>query len=390
MRFLKAAALAVWYLDAGNWPEPHMQDAVRDPVDGDVLRPRAAKEARLMISFRALVVFGAAALLVTAVALGARAMLLPSDTVELAHKPAWPAQAGELSIMSYNIRGLPWPIAVGREEAVYAIGKRLAAMRSSDAQPRVVLLQEAYGDAAHALGRAAGYRFVDTGPQFSTSHDALPLGKAFADGAQWSKGEGTGSLIDSGLAILSDYPVFGIERYPFPEGACAGYDCLAAKGVLAGWIDVPGASEPIAIVNTQLNSHRSTQVASERADRAYAWQVASVRRFLSRVLPPGSQVIFGGDLSTGQMPARIAAVSQPLVDGAQIDGLKTVLARGGVIPSSESEARRIVGRNEDKIFFRDGARVGLRPERARVPFPVASHEPLSDHAGFVIDFALEP
>jgi endonuclease/exonuclease/phosphatase family metal-dependent hydrolase len=329
------------------------------------------------------------ALVATATLLGAPVTSPPSYDVELAHTSNWPARAGALSIMSYNIKGLPWPIAAGRDEAIFAIGRRLAAMRLSDAQPHIVLLQEAFGDGANALGEAAGYRYVVTGPQVSRSHEPQPLGQAFAEGARWIKGEESGSLINSGLAVLSDYPVTKIARYAFPAGACAGYDCLAAKGVLVAWIEVPGAGEPIAVVDTHLNSGRATHVASERADRAYAWQVAAVRQFLSRVLPPGTPVIFAGDFNTGQAPARVAAVSQPLITGAEIDGLRTVLTNNGVISGSQNGAQRIVDRNKDKIFFRGGVRVALRPEGAWVPFPITSQAPLSDHAGFVIDFSFE-
>ncbi|MDR7156707.1 endonuclease/exonuclease/phosphatase family metal-dependent hydrolase [Sphingobium xenophagum] len=329
------------------------------------------------------------ALINTAALLGAPVTSSPSYDVDLAHRSTWPTPAGALSIMSYNIKGLPWPIAGGREEAISAMGQRLAAMRLSNAQPHVVLLQEAFGDGAHTLGEAGGYRYVVTGPQFSRADEPQPLGQAFAEGAQWVKGEASGSLINSGLAILSDYPVIRIERYAFPEGACAGYDCLAAKGVLVAWIDVPGTGGPIAVIDTHLNSRRATRVASERADRAYAWQVAAVRQFLARVLPSGTPVIFGGDFNTGQAPARIAALSQPLIEGTQSDGLRTVLTNGGVISGSRSEAQRIVGRNKDKILFRDGLRVSLRPERAWVPFPITSPAPLSDHAGFVLDFSFQ-
>lgn len=336
-----------------------------------------------MVGFRTLALF------VSATLLGASAAPPPSYEVEPADRPTWPRATGAVSIMSYNIKGMPWPIALGREEAILAIGQRLAAMRSSDAQPHVVLLQEAFGDTANALGEAAGYRYVVTGPQVASPYEPQPLGQAFAEGAQWIKGEGSGSLIDSGLAVLSDYPVIRIERYAFPEGACAGFDCLAAKGVMVAWLDVPGAGEPVAVVVTHLNSRRATHVAIERADRAYAWQVAAVREFLSTVLPSGTPVILGGDFNTGQAPARVAALSQPLIDGTQIDGLRTVLAEGRVISDLQNEAQRIVDRNKDRILFRDGARVGLRPERAWVPFPVTSLEPLSDHAGFVIDFSLK-
>ncbi|SLJ90247.1 endonuclease/exonuclease/phosphatase family protein [Novosphingobium mathurense] len=316
-------------------------------------------------------------------------MSSPSYDIELDHSATWPGPAGPLSILSYNIKGLPWPIAFGRKEANSAIGQRLAAMRSSNAQPRIVLLQEAFGDIANKLGKDGGYRFVVNGPQFASSHEAQPLGRSFAKGAQWIKGEGAGSLIDSGLAILSDYPIIKVERYAFPEGACAGYDCLAAKGVIVAWIDVPGAGEPIAIVNAHLNSRGAAHVTSERADRAYSWQVAAVREFLSKALPNDTPVIFGGDFNTGDVSIRVASVAQPLLHGAQVDGLRTVLAKGNVVSGSQDEARRIVVRNKDKILFRGGRRVGLLPERAWVPFPLATQEPLSDHAGFVIDFSLE-
>lgn len=332
----------------------------------------------------------ALALLTTAALVGASSLSAPRHDTGPADAATWPPTAGAVSVMSYNIKGLPWPIAFGRDDALAAMGQRLAAMRPSGAQPRIILLQEAFGDAARALGEAGGYRFVVTGPQVSIPHKSHPIGQAFADDAQWIKGEKSGSLIDSGLAILSDYPVIRIGRYAFPAGACAGYDCLAAKGVLVAWIDVPGASEPIAVVDTHLNARRATHVASERADRAYAWQVAAVRKFLSSALPSGSPVIFGGDFNTGHAPARLAAVSRPLIDGPQIDGLTTVLAKKGVIIGSEKEARQIAGRNKDKILFRDGVRVALQPELAWVPFPVASRAPLSDHAGFVIEFSLQP
>jgi endonuclease/exonuclease/phosphatase family metal-dependent hydrolase len=291
-----------------------------------------------MVGFRAL------ALLTTATLLGASAVSAPSYNIEPAETPTWPAATGAVSVMSYNIKGLPWPIALGREDAISAIGQRLAAMRSSNAQPRIVLLQEAFGQTANALGEAGGYRFVVNGPQVSRSHGPQPIDETFAEGAQWIKGEESGSLIDSGLAILSDYPVTRIERYAFPKGACAGYDCLAAKGVLVAWIKVPGAGEPIAVFDTHLNARRSTHVANERADRAYAWQVAAVRKFVSRVLPPYTPVIFGGDFNTGQAPARLAAASHSLFDGTPIDGLTTILAKGGVLARSQNEAHRIIGR----------------------------------------------
>lgn len=57
------------------------------------------------------------ALLVTAARLGAGIMSSPSYDAELAGKSSWPAPAGALSIMSYNVNGLPCrsPLAVRKQ-----------------------------------------------------------------------------------------------------------------------------------------------------------------------------------------------------------------------------------------------------------------------------------
>lgn len=331
----------------------------------------------------------AIALLAAAALLGAPTIPSQSHVLETVGQITAPAWGGSLSVMTYNIKGLPWPVASGRAEAVAEIGHRLATMRSSSNQPHIVLLQEAFGDKGREVGERAGYPFIVTGPQSSPTSDHPPLGREFADEAQWIKGEKSGSVIDSGLAILSDNPIRKIERYAFPRGACAGYDCLAAKGVLVAWIDVPGADEPVAVVNTHLNSRRATHVSNTRADRAYAWQVAAVRGFLLKVLPSRTPVIFAGDFNTGSIPAREAAVSDPLINGKQSDGLRVAVQEGSIVPGSRAEARAIVDRNKDKVLFRNGANVVLKPQQAWVPFALSKAEPLSDHAGFVVDYAIQ-
>ena len=40
-----------------------------------------------------------------------------------------PSADDPLSVMTYNVRGLPWPIAWGRADALAQIGDRLAALR---------------------------------------------------------------------------------------------------------------------------------------------------------------------------------------------------------------------------------------------------------------------
>ena len=49
-------------------------------------------------------------------------------------------QAQALSVMTYNVNGLPWPIALGRDAALGRIADRLAGMRRAGRQPHIVLL----------------------------------------------------------------------------------------------------------------------------------------------------------------------------------------------------------------------------------------------------------
>lgn len=294
-----------------------------------------------------------------------------------------------LSVMTYNVKGLPWPVASGRPAAITEIGSRLRAMRGAGVQPNLVMLQEGFSEEARKLGTFADYRYVAFGPDTAPEMARPPLGMAFAAHEQRLKGEGVGSLLNSGLVILSDYPIIRTARYAFPAGACAGFDCLAAKGALVAWVDVPGAGRPVAVVDVHLNARKATMVSIGRADAAYFWQVASVRRFLGRVVSADTPVIFAGDLNIGIYGDRTAAFSAPIIGSGQREVLPEVLAEGKVPLPSLREALGVVERNKDKIFARNAGGIALTPQRAWVPFGVANTaSPLSDHAGFVVDFTL--
>ena len=309
-----------------------------------------------------------------------------ADAVDLANLPQ---NAGGLSVMTYNVKGLPWPAAWGRGPALTAIGNRLADLRERNAQPQVVLLQEAFTDDAKAIARQAGYRHIAIGPQEAPAADAAPLGESFAAAARWDRGELSESLLDSGLVILSDYPIVRSRNFAFPQGACAGFDCLAAKGVMIAWIAVPDAPQPIAIINTHFNSRRSAHVASERADQAYVWQVDAARRFVSENIDQDTPVIFGGDFNGGESPRRLSALAQPMLDASEQDGLSTALTLRGTSDSTRDEVIQILKRNKDRLLSRNGSGISLAPRHVAVPFGVrSSTAAMSDHAGFVIVYAM--
>ncbi|WP_246021562.1 endonuclease/exonuclease/phosphatase family protein [Alteraurantiacibacter aquimixticola] len=293
--------------------------------------------------------------------------------------------------MTYNVKGLPWPAASGRGNALAEIGGRLAQMRASGNAPDVVLLQEAFSDDAKAIGAAAGYRHVMLGPQSAPAGGLPPLGQAYAASARRDRGEGLGTVLDSGLVILSDYPIVRTDRIAFPQGACAGFDCLAAKGVMIAWIALPGFDRPVAFANTHLNSRRSTHVALERADAAHGWQIQELQRLIAGSVSPATPIVFGGDFNVGRVGTRMAgfAASPPLGE-SQKDAMAMLLPNAEVDTGSRAEEASIVRRYKDMILFRDDDSAGKRivPQHAFVPFPYATAgSPLSDHAGFVVRFA---
>jgi endonuclease/exonuclease/phosphatase family metal-dependent hydrolase len=306
----------------------------------------------------------------------------PSDLATL------PQNRDGLSVMTYNVQGLPWPAAWGRAPALVAIGNRLAQMRERGSQPQVVLLQEAFTGHAKAIAREAGYRHIAIGPQQAPAA-AAPLGETYAAEARWDRGERSESLLDSGLMILSDYPIVQSRNFAFARGACAGFDCLSAKGVMIAWIAVPGAPQPIAIINTHLNSRRAAYVGSERADQAYVWQVDATRRFVAENIDQDMPVIFGGDFNAGKAQRRRTALAPPMLDASERDGLSQSLTLPGTPTSTRDEVTRILKRNKDKLIARNGSRIGFAPRHVSVPFGIQPPAaPLSDHAGFVIEYAM--
>jgi endonuclease/exonuclease/phosphatase family metal-dependent hydrolase len=299
--------------------------------------------------------------------------------------------AGDLTVMTYNIKAQPWPLASNRAAAIDAIGDRLARMRNAGRQPNIVLLQEAFTAQSHTLAERAGYRYLATGPTQDSAGPAAPLGKAFAAAASWDRGEESAPVFDSGLLVLSDYPILRVRRIGFPAGACAGFDCLASKGVLIAWVKVPGSKQPVAVVNTHLNSRESTYVDLKRADRAQAWQVADLSAVVAREVDPKTPAIFGGDTNMGSVPLRVAAFrDHPPLGSGERNTLRRALADGHVDAGSLHEADGLEARNKDLILVRDGSALSFATAGATVPFPSLTSKALSDHAGWMAGLTLSP
>ncbi len=229
----------------------------------------------------------------------ARPTAVATVATQLASLPA----TGRLSVLTYNVKGLPWPIASGRQPALAEIGDTLAKLRVQGQAPQVVVLQEAFTPEARAIAARAGYRYAVYGPG---SEAIQPIGKPRS--RDMLKGEGFGPMLPSGLVMMSDYKISGVRRTPFPAGTCAGFDCLANKGMLAARIDVPGVPAPVEIVTAHFNSQSGSGQPEPATREVYEAQIDAMDRFVDENKWKRTVRIFAGDFNVGHSPARLTAL----------------------------------------------------------------------------------
>ena len=305
--------------------------------------------------------------------------------------PADTRDSRQISIMTYNVAGLPFPVALDRAAPLQEIGTRLAGLRQEGRQPHVVLLQEAFTPEAKSIAALAGYRYVAHGPGEAEAPSGgtttMPLAYRSAD--SWRKGETEGKWADSGLIVLFDYPIVHVARRAFAADACAGFDCLAAKGVLLAWIKVPGSVAPMVVGDTHLNSRAATGVPAARADAAYAEQLREAREFVAAQVSPRTSIVFGGDFNVGHDPRRVAlAAPARVLAGAGAEATDRFQSTHP-LGLTDHDMQAVVTRGKDKQFYRPGAGRTLRLATVSVPFGIAQGGfRLSDHLGYVASYAI--
>ncbi|SEQ90669.1 Endonuclease/Exonuclease/phosphatase family protein [Nitrosomonas sp. Nm51] len=236
---------------------------------------------------------------------------------EIQIDPATGVSSLELSVLIYNVAGLPWPIGCGkasrtvdeygekipiacnRSAALRAIGDSLGKLRRQGLEPDIVMLQEAFISAAAEIPVRAGYPNWVTGPGVSD----LGLkysGRAsqnFIDERSFWKGEKLGKWQSSGLMLASNFPIKVVYKHPFNQWECAGFDCLANKGLLVAEIEVPGLPYHLRVATTHFNSRGRSGVSSERALIAHNLQLDEARDFLRTIINRDLPFIWGGDLN---------------------------------------------------------------------------------------------
>lgn len=293
--------------------------------------------------------------------------------------------ASDISVMTYNVKGLPWPLATGRKAALERIGKRLAWMREQGRQPDVIVLQEAFTPDAKAIGDLGGYRYKVIGAEPSATGSSARADRT------WFRGDAPGPKADSGLVLLSDLPILAVSRAAFPDGACAGFDCLAAKGVLLVTLRLRDGGT-VAVATTHLNSRGASRAPIAETTRAYREQVDFLARFLKSEWDPATPLVFAGDFNLGQRSERLAILPGGLASFTghrPADGLQAALRAQRPFARSR-DARWIVERARDLHYVFPGEGRTLEPVSAQIPFgSEIDSEPLSDHFGYTIGYRLK-
>lgn len=276
--------------------------------------------------------------------------------------PVPEAAAREISVLTYNVRGLPWPVARDRPAALAAIGAELAELRRQGRQPDVVLLQEGFLGDVRALVRASGYAHAAAGP------DRRAGGRP-------------GKLTGGGLHVLSDLPILDVVSAPF--SACAGLDCFANKGVML--VRLQGPDGPLEVVNTHLNSRRASRAAPERARRAHNRQMDELLGFIAVHATPGRPLLIGGDFNVKNAPERYyhRAEARPYVVVSEFCHGRPVDCG---MAAAAGEAPWL--RSQDLQAFVSPAAGAVRPTRTQLMFDGVTGGRLSDHDGYLVRYAL--
>jgi endonuclease/exonuclease/phosphatase family metal-dependent hydrolase len=315
----------------------------------------------------------------------------------------------EISVMTYNVAGLPWPIGCGkssrltdengkrypiacdRRDGLRNIGDILGRLRDLELEPDIILLQEAFIAASAEVPKRANYPnwVAGPGPDDLGSKVSDRASEEFIAERSFWKGEKLGKRQPSGLLIASNFPIVEQFNFPFYQWECGGFDCLANKGVLMVRIRIPGLPDPLELITAHYNSKNSTGVPLERAHAAHRLQVDATREFLLQHSDHELPAVWGGDLNMRHSEERIVY----FVEGAR-ESMNEVSSWCLENPDAcdlkiRSDSDTPWFENQDLQGWTSGTRVSVKPIRIEEIFddPVDGVM-ASDHSGFIVIYRL--
>ncbi len=329
-----------------------------------------------------------------AAALTAASAAIPNETPSILSTPVTPAaalaataddQSTEISVLTYNVKGLPWPIAKGRAQALREIGEELALLRREGRQPDVVLIQEGFRDEIEDLVAASGYAHWARGPGRAerAAGPAPEDGKLFRPIRYLRSGEGWGKLTGAGLHVLSELPILDVRNAPYRY--CAGFDCLANKGVMMVRLSLPGGPGEIDIVNTHMNSRKAAKVPTERSLQAHRLQTDELLDFIKANWTAERPLLVGGDFNVKNAPDRYGwrASARPYQVVSEFCSQAAAACEG------QAPVEQPWLKSQDLQAFVSKGAIDVRPIRIDTLF---GHDGLkarlSDHDGYLVRYRL--
>lgn len=307
--------------------------------------------------------------------------------LEIATSADGTTQSAQFSVLTYNLEGLPWPARSGRKPYLQEIGARLAAMNAQGNAPDIVLFQEMFSASAKKAVAASGYGAIAPGPRRVSSPEDGPERK-LSGKSKPLKGEIGLRVLGSGLSIASRYPIIERDREAFGRKACAGFDCLANKGVMMARVYFPGVPLPVDFYNSHMNARGASKVPEKRNLEAHQRQVEMASAFIADTSDDDIALIFGGDFNMRHSESRWEGFSQyhplNLVHGyciSEPDRCDVAMSWDGDEPWMDTQ---------DLQFFSDGQKMDIRPIRVEAMFDGGPSGPrLSDHDGFKVTYEIQ-
>lgn len=295
----------------------------------------------------------------------------------------------ELSVLIYNVEGLPWPAKKKRGRKLDRIGEAIARLRAEGRGPDIVMLQEAFTARAGAIGLAADYPYIAAGPSARDRREAAAaeIPHDFIRARRFFKGERFFRVFGGGLYIYSKFPIVRVEADPFSRHACAGFDCLANKGVLLVSIEIPGAPTPLDLFTTHMNAQRASRVGVERRDAAHRYQTDESARFLAAHRDDRNPLIFGGDFNMRNASNRLEYFAYR--------ESYNIVRHYCTVVTDECDIRMSWDGDEpwldtqDLQGFEDGEEITVTPIRAEALFDKRENGGvLADHDGYLVTYRL--
>ena len=331
------------------------------------------------------------------------------DTPAITIDPESGLASMEISVVTYNIAALPFPIACGktsrttdengkripiacnRKEGVIQIAHAFEQLRDQGLEPDIVLMQEAFLPIVAEFPGIAGYQNwaagpgpMDLGPKYSDR-----ASKSFIENRSFWKGEKWGKRQPSGLLVATDFQIVEHISFPFYEWECAGFDCLANKGQTLTRIRIPGLPDLLEVVTTHYNAKGASGVTMERAHEAHRLQLDAALAFLRSTSNFDLPAIWGGDINMRRSEDRIRYFVEQAGEGLNEVSSYCIENPDRCDFNIRDDSDTPWFQTQDLQGWADGVRVSIEPVRMDEIFdrPVDG-KMLSDHNGFLVTYRL--